>query len=293
MIKYPDNENYVYKFHSFDANLFKILLNQELWFGKPAIQNDPFEGEFIIEGFEKEPTIEELKKMYRIINPRYSKEFLDKIEDHIPDQYTLIQNYSDFLKKEIKDKFGICSFSKSYNNILLWSHYADSHSGVCLIFDKDILVPSIKENDNEIEYNEVIPQNIAPKVKIRITDNGYPFVNNYNVLLSKFEDFKYEDEVRFVKFFNPMFNEDDKRNLKFDISALKGIIIGEGMTTENMRSIYQLLNGHLNLKHISIFFAQKNIYEGKVDAVVYNEQHPRYDEIHGIKYIHLGGVIKE
>jgi hypothetical protein len=33
------------------------------------------------------------------------------------------------------DGLGLCCFSRSIDNYLLWSHYADSHKGVCLGFD--------------------------------------------------------------------------------------------------------------------------------------------------------------
>lgn len=293
MIKYPDNENYVYKFHAYNDNLFKILLNHELWFGKPAIQNDPFEGEFIVEGFEKEPNAEEIRNLLKIIDQKaYKIEYLNKPDHYLPNATTLVNEYQDFIKSKIKETFGICSLSKSYKNILMWTHYANSHSGVCLIFNKNILEASIKKGDSEIEFKDVIPCNSAPKVKIRIADNGYPFVNGYNILLSKFIDFKYEDEVRFVKFFIPIFDDDKKRNLKFDMSALTGIIIGENMETDNLRSIYNLLKNNSELKDISIFFGHKNIFEGSVEAVLINDKHPRYHEIHGNKPIYFSGITK-
>jgi len=42
--------------------------------------------------------------------------------------------------KEILKKYGICSFSKCKDHILLWSHYAHSHQGICLGFNPVLLI---------------------------------------------------------------------------------------------------------------------------------------------------------
>lgn len=33
------------------------------------------------------------------------------------------------------DKFGVCCFSKKKNDILMWSHYSEKHTGACIGFD--------------------------------------------------------------------------------------------------------------------------------------------------------------
>ena len=36
------------------------------------------------------------------------------------------------LLRSEKNNIHICSLSKTYNSILMWSHYADSHKGCCI-----------------------------------------------------------------------------------------------------------------------------------------------------------------
>ncbi len=50
-----------------------------------------------------------------------------------------------------KGKYKICSFSDSWDNILMWSHYADNHKGVC------IEVEVSEDKVKEITYIEKIP----------------------------------------------------------------------------------------------------------------------------------------
>jgi hypothetical protein len=36
---------------------------------------------------------------------------------------------------EVGERYGVECFSRSWNNILMWSHYGDKHRGICLGFD--------------------------------------------------------------------------------------------------------------------------------------------------------------
>jgi hypothetical protein len=47
---------------------------------------------------------------------------------------------------QVAEKFSVQCFSRSWNNILMWSHYGDRHKGICLGFD----VPD--EFTREIRY---------------------------------------------------------------------------------------------------------------------------------------------
>lgn len=46
-------------------------------------------------------------------------------------------NMSEKIRSEIKSKLLITCFSKKNDSILMWSHYGDSHKGVCFEFEED------------------------------------------------------------------------------------------------------------------------------------------------------------
>ncbi len=48
-------------------------------------------------------------------------------------------------------EYRICSFSKEYNNILLWAHYADGFKGICIKVEIDEKWPGYEIV--EINYN--------------------------------------------------------------------------------------------------------------------------------------------
>nr|WP_312983761.1 DUF2971 domain-containing protein [Clostridioides sp.] len=50
------------------------------------------------------------------------------------------------MKKKIinlKNSYGIASFSENNNSILMWSHYANNHSGLCFEYDSLELDPFV------------------------------------------------------------------------------------------------------------------------------------------------------
>ncbi|HHQ4556901.1 TPA: DUF2971 domain-containing protein [Aeromonas hydrophila] len=49
-------------------------------------------------------------------------------------KHELIQSY-----KKLNSYFGVVSLTETHRNILMWSHYASSHKGVCVGYNKDFL----------------------------------------------------------------------------------------------------------------------------------------------------------
>jgi len=70
--------------------------------------------------------------------------------------------YKDYLKS-INEEFGIFSLSKSKNNLLMWSHYADSHKGYCIGFDHEMLL-NISGSLGSVIYSNLFPKlSLFPK----------------------------------------------------------------------------------------------------------------------------------
>lgn len=90
-------------------------------------------------------------------------------------------------KRQINADRGLLCFSKSWKNPLLWGHYAERHTGVCLGFDVDdqLLAPVIYAK-------QLLKIRVDSKTKQpRLTEAT---VNR--LLRTKFHDWRYEDEVR-------------------------------------------------------------------------------------------------
>lgn len=83
-------------------------------------------------------------------------------------------------RKHIGADKGMLCFSRHWNNPVIWSHYADSHKGICLEFEvADTLA-------NPVNYiREPLPFDDPPTIEtVR------------RMLLTKFDDWSYESEIR-------------------------------------------------------------------------------------------------
>ena len=85
--------------------------------------------------------------------------------------------------EELSRRFGVICFSRSWNNPLLWAHYSDKHKGICLGFDmQDNFLKEVTYTRERLpppQYEEDINEAVAQQW-----------------LFTKFEDWRYEDEVR-------------------------------------------------------------------------------------------------
>ena len=94
-------ETQLFKFTPFNSNTLKILINGELWFGQPYNQNDPFEGEFIPNGFSK-PIDEKVKlDIVRRIPEKVYRSF--PYDSHFrEDDFTVVltNHFSDLIKNK-------------------------------------------------------------------------------------------------------------------------------------------------------------------------------------------------
>jgi hypothetical protein len=87
----------------------------------------------------------------------------------------------------VKDHGALC-FSRSWNNILMWSHYGDRHRGICLGFD----LPDNARKYWEIEYLEEIL--VAPDLDSLPRIEQEPFFKR--LYTGKYNGWIYEEEVR-------------------------------------------------------------------------------------------------
>ena len=148
---------------------------------------------------------------------------------------------------ESREKARITCFSKRNDSILMWSHYANSHSGVCFEFEEDR--PFFKD----VIYSEERPKIDLYKAMSRIL--GYDYVNEKityqdKVLIEsiltpffvKSKEWSYEEEVRCLLSDEELNTEgfeyrDGKEFLKMKISK---IYIGTKASGEKLNEILSL-----------------------------------------------------
>ena len=63
-----------------------------------------------------------------------SEEFYNAMPEHLKDPTYHLENYLD-VQAGARASVAVISFTKAFNNILMWSHYACDHTGICIGYD--------------------------------------------------------------------------------------------------------------------------------------------------------------
>lgn len=137
--------------------------------------NDPFEGKFTEEEYDEDEI--------------WSKSIRINLDSK------MIQ-----LKESIEKETGVLCFSETNTDILMWSHYANSHKGIVIGIDPQILCKQITSSDfdslfQSVHYDEKYPRveylkefNLVKQTKM-IVDKWY---------FTKFRQWEYEKEWRAI-----------------------------------------------------------------------------------------------
>jgi hypothetical protein len=231
---------------TFNMNALSILINGSLFMAPPDKLNDPFEGEFILNGLNEMP------------NELYLKNHNFPLDIDFDD---LKSRLKDRLKKHIHEDFGVTCFSKKKDNLLMWSHYADAHKGICIVFDAEKLVKSINSNYIEAKLEPITYSKKFPVIDIKPSDTSNVYIRRENAFLFKLNQWKYENEVRLHYKIPENFKT---RNIVFDYNAIVGIIEGEKFTKEHKTLLANILKSNSNLSHIKWYKAKSNLLTKKM-----------------------------
>ena len=118
-----EEEKMVLKFRPINCYTLQLLKDQQIWFAHPSTFNDPLDANF-------------LQKHFSIIKPL----------------------------KEVLDNFLVISFVKKttemkYEN-LMWSHYAQNHSGICLVYKLNKIENISNFYYHNVDYKDVFQNQI-------------------------------------------------------------------------------------------------------------------------------------
>jgi hypothetical protein len=196
----------VYRMRPVNRFLFESLISAQIWFSNPQDFNDPYDCDLDMRV--QNLSVDRMKAYFEnhlknLCSPKELQDIQSKGLTFI-DFEKLINRSA----KQVIRRKGIACFMSSCDNLLMWSHYADSHKGVCLKFDiledASFFTPAKKVN-----YSRDYPE-------YDYLTNKNDFVNQ--MFFTKSEDWAYEGEVRVLKNING--------NYSFHPKSLKEVIFG-------------------------------------------------------------------
>jgi hypothetical protein len=195
-----------------------ILYKNILYFSNPLTFNDPFDSKIPIQFDENYRASKDFHKDFLKADNTIGKttytdqQMLDIAEDYFLNPHKIIYDteiMTKSIQQSINESFRITCFSTKRNNILMWSHYADRHTGVCIGFKTIYLLL----DPNLVELKEV---NYVTKFPKFTSLTGMPIVT------TKSKDWKYENEYRLI-------NLDAHPLIAFQKEAISEVIIGYRM----------------------------------------------------------------
>ena len=151
--------------------LERTFLQNQIYFSSPASFNDPFDSK-VSPSFDGTPEqkrayIESLARL-KFGSTRQTIEKNDR--GRLASSQFHERGYETFRNTEV-NTLGYTVCRKRQDDILMWSHYADSHRGVCLILQSSAMFPDL--TIEPITYPE---------------DNAYPNVNFFTSSLQEQSD---------------------------------------------------------------------------------------------------------
>lgn len=221
-----------------DEHTIDILRNKELYFAHRDQLNDPFE-------FKVYPKI--VKPDYIIKNAPevcFNETFTrEDLRNKLTEEDAAI-----FIRQAINSVMGnkgFKCFTPYPDNLLMWSHYAQSHTGLCLEFD-------VLESPEFFSYPiKVLYKENYPTLDFSKEDDRYMI---YSV---KSHDWAYEDEFRILKLKSQCY--------PFNPIILKSIIFGCRASIDNIQKVIDIITNSSNLGHVKLKIAEPDRYSFRIN----------------------------
>lgn len=204
----------LYRYRSLNEFTFHSIESDYLWLSSPLQFNDPFDCQLFVEYFQLEKA--------NIIK----KESLNTLQEYYYGYYDNVI-YKSFIDN------GIACFSETKSEILMWSHYADFHRGICLEYEIDNSDENIFSLCRPVNYCLHYPMlNFSEFLKPDF-NSTVDFIDK--MVLTKSTSWKYEKEWRIVM---PGYGN---KKIDYPPTTLSGIYLGCNISDENKVRLISLI----------------------------------------------------
>ncbi len=231
----------LYSFRSVNKFTISDLVNNEITLSAPKTFNDPYD---IL--------------LYSFLD--YRKRIILKESNYSIEPY--IKAY---------ETIRIRCFASDKNNFtglknrLMWSHYADEHKGICILYKFDFryaVQTYVEQKSITIWIKEIYEDNVVFKDKKKETKQL--------LLATKHKEWEYENEIRLFHY-DPAINK-EQNHIQIPLEKLGGeimaIVFGSRCSIKDEQTIRKLFKGNdffFKLLKIEQLEDSDNVYEMKID----------------------------
>lgn len=157
------------------------------------------------------------------------------------------------MKKHFNETQGILCFSKTWENPVLWSHYADKHKGIALGFDIS------DENVVEIIYSD---DRIPLEFEGNNPANGVALSCVNRLVRTKYKHWTYEDEIRLVFALSEATPDGGSYYIDFDEKmSLKEVMLGPlcEIPVESVQALVERLHPAVHVRKARLAFTKFSV----------------------------------
>ncbi|EJG0692408.1 DUF2971 domain-containing protein [Vibrio parahaemolyticus] len=233
----------LYKYVPFSDGSKNILSNCTMKFSSAEEFNDPFD---CVVSYDVEKSLE-----YALSRTDLLENAKMVFQGNVADEGKMIENLKSSLvsgdfTKSMTSSFGICSLSETFENILMWSHYADNHKGFVVEFETPTNFAEFLETPEYLLIAWAVQyKSDMPKVTMGKADGFEALAEQF---LVKAKDWEYEQEHRCLAHIaGPGIHS-------FYPKLITGVIAGAKMSDADLNEL-QLLVKSFERKHdVSLSF---------------------------------------
>jgi len=235
----------LFKYRQFDPKGYhlQLLTHNKVYFPSAAGLNDPFDSNvpFVIGTGTEQQVKDFFKRGLTLQYPSLNDAQIETMSDSL---YSMgahsnpVANQS--MRKHIRDytvaTYGIFALSTKADQILMWSHYSNSHSGFVVAYDRakmmDFFYNHHKSTGELIALEEVSYSTTFPSWNALTAS---PVEKMKNLLLVKSTDWGYEEEYRLI------FHNGANKHVIIDDSIIDHVILGCQISDSDKSTIVSIL----------------------------------------------------
>lgn len=132
------SDRILYQFQELKNKYLETIYDNKLFISDPNNFNDPFNcwGAIDVNSALQLESEELAKFLFKFGKGNYSVKHISEVNKNAPKELQqLISSFDKNMNKVIGKYLNCSCFTSSWDNELMWSHYADKHKGICIGFD--------------------------------------------------------------------------------------------------------------------------------------------------------------